>query len=365
MNPIEYWNPSHYEKEQQNIRNNCWQWVCLNSEVPADKDYCSRTVSGVPVVVWNQSGKIRAFKNVCLHRNSKIIPDGCGKLAILRCQYHGWEYSNDGQLCRIPDSKCFQGLSLPSQGLIELRIENFGDFILICFDHNTPSIRSLLGGMREEIDRHFCGWRLFRKNSKDISVNWKIVVENAVESYHVPIVHPKSFKTYRLEEWHDHQISEIFTRFHDLKPWSNSIVGWGYRLLTRLMVGNKNPDRMTHVHIFPNMLFYYGDLFSIFYIVEAVQPEKSRLRSFFYLSPINLSRQKKFWVLDSIPFLAVQLLMLPFLSFIFFRILKEDLRILQDVQDGFKYPSGLGVLGAREERVLAFQQYLKRVIKAG
>ena len=63
----------------------------------------------VPIVVRRSEGRLRTFRNVCAHRHSLVVRPGRGRAATLRCQYHGWEYAGDGNVCRIPDGPSFRG----------------------------------------------------------------------------------------------------------------------------------------------------------------------------------------------------------------------------------------------------------------
>ncbi len=354
--PADYWCPSHFTTEQKSL-GNTWFWVCLKGEVSQAFQYCSRTIQGVPVLVWNFNGRLRAFKNVCVHRHSKIVPDGRGRGESVFCQYHGWEYNVEGKVRYVPDVKGFQKTPWPALFLEEYLVETLGDCVLISFNSGSSSLRTSLGEkLPQEIDSHFDGWKLFHQEDLEIKVNWKTIVENQIEGYHVPRVHPKIFKDYRDEKWHDHILEETYTRFFDALPLSTEIVGSLYGVLARLMVSEKNPKRFTHTHVFPNLLFYYGSLFSNALIIEPIGAEKTRLRSFCYCP----SQLKWPWFTQPIRF-GLQFSF----KLAFKRIFREDLELFDEIQQGLRHASSRGVLSNREERVLAFQRYLQELMRRG
>ena len=71
----------------------------------------------------------RAFFNVCRHHAAAVMTEPEGKAAQLRCPYHGWTYSLEGELKGTPDfsgvcefDRANNGLVIPveSRGVGEL-----------------------------------------------------------------------------------------------------------------------------------------------------------------------------------------------------------------------------------------------------
>src|SRR5262245_9237414 len=73
-----------------------WHFLGLTSEIPKDGDYFTRELLGRPIIVWRSSGEVHAFLNVCAHRMALLTHKPCGHAEKLKCQYHGWEYGEDG-----------------------------------------------------------------------------------------------------------------------------------------------------------------------------------------------------------------------------------------------------------------------------
>ena len=83
------------------------QLVGYVSELPGPGTYCAKTVMGRSILLTRGSdGKVRAFDNVCLHRQSRIVSD-CGSARRLACPYHSWTYDLDGNLVGVPGKEGF------------------------------------------------------------------------------------------------------------------------------------------------------------------------------------------------------------------------------------------------------------------
>jgi phenylpropionate dioxygenase-like ring-hydroxylating dioxygenase large terminal subunit len=186
-------------------------------------------------------------------------------------------------------------------------------------------------------------------------VNWKIPVENAVESYHVPMVHPNTYEDYREEELHDHQLEPGFSRYRDLLPYEDKpgLLSLGFRVYTKLFIRNPTFARFTHTHLYPNMLLYYGDIYRNLTVIEPISARRFRFRCFSFVP-----RDFRFgWIGRRIQDLS----MLVFMR-MGRRIVGEDVALWPAVQTGLESSCHRGVLSAREERVFAFQQYVCRML---
>ena len=78
------------------------QLVGYVSELPKPGSYRAKTVMGRLLLLTRTSdGSVKAFENVCLHRQSQIA-EGCGTARRLSCPYHAWTYDLDGNLVGVP-----------------------------------------------------------------------------------------------------------------------------------------------------------------------------------------------------------------------------------------------------------------------
>jgi phenylpropionate dioxygenase-like ring-hydroxylating dioxygenase large terminal subunit len=226
-----------------------------------------------------------------------------------------------------------------------------GDLVFVNLQPEGPTLREHLGSFAEEFEKYYTGIRRIDVHQVETPVNWKVIAENAVESYHVPMVHPGTYEQYRPEELHDHRLEETYSRYGDLMSYSSerSLEALGFRLYTRLLIRNPNYRRFTHVHWYPNSLLYFGDIFRAFNVLEPLGPERTRL-TFHSFAPRNI---RGGWL-----GLVVQNLSLTYFLRVGKRIVNEDLSFWPPVQRGLKHSPFRGVLSRREERVYGIQRYI-------
>jgi phenylpropionate dioxygenase-like ring-hydroxylating dioxygenase large terminal subunit len=166
--------------------------IGLSCLLPSAGDFMTHDFSGIPILlVRHEDGRLRAFLNVCRHRGSRVA-DGCGKGARrFTCPYHAWTYRTDGALIGRPDDRSFAEIEKSSLGLRELpAVEKYG----MIWVSPTPSagfdVDALLGGL----ERDLAAYRLetyyhYETRGLRRRMNWKIVVDTFLESYHLPVLH--------------------------------------------------------------------------------------------------------------------------------------------------------------------------------
>lgn len=133
------------------------------------------------------AGGVSVFNNVCLHRNALIDPPGCGHKEF-RCGYHGWRYGNDGQLLQTPllDDSCIHNRQLQ-----QFAVAEGGGLNFVALKGAAPDV-SEVGDLlqRHELDFSVAP---FHADSLLHECNWKLLVENVLEGYHLSFVHGDSF----------------------------------------------------------------------------------------------------------------------------------------------------------------------------
>jgi phenylpropionate dioxygenase-like ring-hydroxylating dioxygenase large terminal subunit len=349
--PAAYHAADWHEREMETLFRKTWQVACLAEQVDKPGSRFARQIGGEPIVVVNQQGTLSALSNVCAHRHSQIVPDGSSHDSRFRCQIHGWEYDENGRLSHLPDGRSFRGLKAHDYCLSRYRVERCGPFIWVNLSPDGPSFQEHLGSFADEFHQFFSNCRHIDTWVTEHEVNWKIIIENAVESYHVPMVHPNTFEDYRPEELHDHRLEPTFTRYADLLEYRSekSAEAYVFRLYSWLLLHHPTYKRFTHVNLFPNMLLYFGDVFSSLTVVEPLGATRSRYTMFsFAPRAVHWGPAGRMLQALSMRVLVPQ----------FKRILREDMVRWPPVQRGLENSGQKGVLSAREERVFAFQEYV-------
>jgi choline monooxygenase len=177
-------------------------WLCIGraEQMPAPGDYIAHNIAGQPIIAIRQrNASIETFSNVCLHRCTTLA-DGTGHLrGALVCPYHGWSYNYDGVLRATPHSDMQRSSACKSgqMRLRQFRTEVWNNWIFVTLDPSTQSLAPQLEGLMTHISE-ICLDRyeniIVRDETWD--VNWKLLTENFIESYHLFMVHPKT-----IEPW--------------------------------------------------------------------------------------------------------------------------------------------------------------------
>ncbi|MDC2964595.1 Rieske 2Fe-2S domain-containing protein [Gammaproteobacteria bacterium] len=137
----------------------------------------------------------KAFYNVCQHRANPLVDGPKGH--VLRrfvCKYHSWAFLPDGTLNFAPDKEDFpEGNPCGKVRLQELRCETFAGFIFVNMDPDCKGLREFLGPIWEDWEkRDIHTWKRTMANTMWLPCNWKVVLDNFNESYHVPTVHMRA-----------------------------------------------------------------------------------------------------------------------------------------------------------------------------
>lgn len=113
----------------------------------------------------------------------------------LKCQYHGWEYDETGNVRCIPEARSFRPLEPGMLGLRQYHTQLCGQLIFVSLAESPPSLREFLGPNYETCQQWFTDdLHTAVVCDREIEANWKVLVENALESYHTSEVHPKTWQ---------------------------------------------------------------------------------------------------------------------------------------------------------------------------
>src|SRR5690606_31341310 len=142
------------------------------------------------IVVLRDGDALRGFHNVCLHRAGPVA-QGCGRRKTLQCRYHGWTYSLDGSLLPAPEMQGVEGFRPEEMHLVQVQVAEWGPLVFANLDGKAPPLLEVLEDVPSRVAPFGCeGMRYVTSRSWDIACNWKVYVDNYLEGYHVPVVHP-------------------------------------------------------------------------------------------------------------------------------------------------------------------------------
>jgi phenylpropionate dioxygenase-like ring-hydroxylating dioxygenase large terminal subunit len=349
--PLYYHDKDIFELEKTKIFHNNWVFVCFKHDVSNVNDFVTKTIGGIPVVVQNLNGNVKAFQNVCSHRFSILQTEPKGNRGLF-CPYHGWAYDKEGIPNGIPKKPLFKEFTkneLCKLKLKEYSLECCGDMYFIHINEPKQSLKEYLGEFYDTLENVTKGKSLLiDTNPIDIKCNWKIVVENTLESYHVALVHENTFQKLGaggldFKFSGNHSSWETNLNLHEDDPKLKKI---------HSNFSNRpfNIDGYNHFLIYPNLLVStsYGVSFN-FSIIEPKSPDNTSFTSHVYLSEPNK--------LDTI-FEMYKQSLIDFNRDVF----DEDKVICEEVQKGVVVTEQPGVLSLEEHRVHAFQEnYIKQM----
>ncbi len=179
------------EQEREQIFSRAWIAAGPEWQLERPGDYFTFQELGESILVLrDDDGEVRAFHNVCRHRGSRLLT-GCGRVDGIRCPYHGWAYRLDGSLESITKGDGFEKtLEHRRFGLREVKSTRWMGYVWVTLDDKAPPLRQTLGGIAEELEPYALHeMRPVQTFEKVYPFNWKAMLENAMDFYHVPFVH--------------------------------------------------------------------------------------------------------------------------------------------------------------------------------
>lgn len=196
IKPIDYCSQDVLKLEHENIFKKCWHFICLLRDLENENDFVSTKIGNIPVLVQRIKGEIRCFKNICSHRHSLLQLTPKGNRALF-CPYHGWSYNEKGALQAVPKKPLFNFTEreMSCLALESFKIEVCGTLVFVNLDKGSQNLQDYLGNFYIELASMSSSFgELIDVNNMSINANWKILVENTLESYHVNLIHTDTFR---------------------------------------------------------------------------------------------------------------------------------------------------------------------------
>ncbi|WP_350335978.1 aromatic ring-hydroxylating oxygenase subunit alpha [Coralliovum pocilloporae] len=185
-----YTSPKFLEEELKHIFRKDWFCAGRASSLSEPGDYTTLELAGQPImIIRDRDGTLRAQSNVCLHRMSTLL-EGRGRTRSIVCPYHAWTYNLDGSLRGAPamsqnSAFCKDKLKLP-----QVRCEEWLGWIMISLNPDARPVSEELAEVEELISDY--GMETYQETFFETHVwdtNWKVLAENFMESYHLPVCH--------------------------------------------------------------------------------------------------------------------------------------------------------------------------------
>ena len=184
-----------HRRELRNIFQKSWTYVGHITDLEERGSYFVDDIAGQPVlVIKGQDEKIRAFFNVCQHRGHELLCNRGKVRAAITCPYHGWTYGLDGALLAARMTEQVPNFNKTEFSLKELPLAIAAGLIFINPDPSATSFEDEAENFSETILNHLPNMTEFAARYRftfEIEANWKIVVDNFSEGYHIPVAHPE------------------------------------------------------------------------------------------------------------------------------------------------------------------------------
>ena len=286
LRPQDYTSREQFDREIETLFRPGWHCVGTLADLPSEGDFLTFSLFGTPLIVWRIDGGVQAFLNVCPHRFSALTDERCGHAGDrLRCRYHGWEFDGTGNTRKIPDAKNFKPLEQGMLGLQSFRTATCGQLIYVTLATEGPDLPEWLGpGYDLGCEIFGADRRHFFTLEQDIGANWKIKLENALESYHVGVVHKETFGKMPDEALCEHEIHETWTSFTSREPAASRVDRLLDRLVHRL-ARVEHTGAYTHHVFYPYVLFTHGGLLSAVEVLYPVASNRTRGFVHYFCNP--------------------------------------------------------------------------------
>ncbi|HEX6649785.1 MAG TPA: aromatic ring-hydroxylating dioxygenase subunit alpha [Pyrinomonadaceae bacterium] len=249
-----YTDRDFYELELKTVFSRSWQLAARVDQVAEPGQYVTSDIAGEPVViVRGNDGVLRGFFNVCRHHAAAVMTEPEGKAAQLRCPYHGWTYSLEGELKGTPDFSSVCNFDRANNGLAPLDLAEWENWIFVKLDRSQRS--SIVDFLGDELVNEIAPLELrdlhwFERRHYSFDCNWKVFVDNYLDGgYHVPYLHKGldsvlDYSNYMIENGKRHCLQ-----------WS-PIVSEGAEAQTGAV---RKGDRALYYWIYPNFMINWYD----------------------------------------------------------------------------------------------------------
>jgi choline monooxygenase len=252
-----------------------------SAAIPSPGDHVQRQAFGVPLfALRGRDQRARVFRNACRHRGMALVEgDGCSRALV--CRYHGWTYRLDGSLSHVPHADAFPDLDMSTRGLVEVASREV-DGLIVIGPLDSPGLDDAidpLGDGSPWRDKLLPAEKLLYAECARREINWKVLVEQFLEGYHIRSTHTNTFFPLQYD---DLNVIETFG--------PNSRITFPYRNIERL---RDRPEatwstdaRVTYVYqLFPNVMIVTFPDFLLMVVIDPVDIDNTTVTVYAMAKP--------------------------------------------------------------------------------
>ena len=189
-----YVDRDYMEREWEHVWRRSWLLAGLESDVQKPGDYFVFDMGREQILVTRTaSGNVQGFYNVCQHRGNLLVAGERGHADSFRCAYHAWTYDTEGSLKIIPYQERFaRGVPCAERSLRKVHTDVWDGFVFVSLAEEPEPLLDFLGPVVEMLAPYrFRNMVLVEDQTVHHKCNWKAVVDNFSELYHVDFLHPQ------------------------------------------------------------------------------------------------------------------------------------------------------------------------------
>jgi len=190
-----------FELEKQTVFSRSWHFAARADQFSKPGDFATTEIAGEPIALARGSDNIlRGFFNVCRHHAAAVMTEAEGSVTQMRCPYHGWTYSLEGELKGTPDFSGVCNFDRKEHGLVSIKTATWEKWVFVKLtgehspprDESTNNLEDFIGsdliGQVRGLNLENLHW--FERRHYTLNCNWKVFVDNYLDGgYHVPHLH--------------------------------------------------------------------------------------------------------------------------------------------------------------------------------
>jgi len=163
------------------------------SQLQQPGDFFTHDASGLPLLVARgDDGRIRAFKNVCRHRGTRVEGAPCGQRKAFVCPYHAWSYARDGHLLGRPHEDGFAGIAREERGLVEVPVGEAAGLVFVRPDGPFDATAWLAPVLEDLVGFGTATATMYDPIAFTKQLSWKLAIDIFLEAYHLRSTHGRS-----------------------------------------------------------------------------------------------------------------------------------------------------------------------------
>ncbi len=206
-----YTSRAWFEREQEHIFSNTWAFAGLVEDLSEPGQYIT-VQAGLNniLVVMSSERDLRAYHNICRHRGTQLLRSTGRTKKVITCPYHDWTYDLEGRLLTVPEEKAeFSNLDKTCLSLKSASVATWRGMLWVHPEPGADSVESWFKDIEPHLGPHRPDELVEYESARtehEINANWKIVVENYIDGYHLKHLHSGTLGMY------DH--SKIISKFY-------------------------------------------------------------------------------------------------------------------------------------------------------